>query len=137
MTKASQDPGYPQSPIAVVDQALYPLKVIEETLITRVKLFQSCEFLTDDKLPMCNNEERWQKKDKYALMKTGRKSAIKLCDSMDEANVLLSQKHKGGDSIVFRRGESIRCKSYCDVREFCSFYKETMAGNESINSDEE
>ena len=64
-------------------------------------------------------------------MKEGRKSAVRVLDTEDEAIVYLSgNKIKEVDKkkcqIVERVGEAIRCKAYCLVRDICKYnsYKE-------------
>lgn len=65
---------------------------------------------------ICTPEERWEKKPVFALMKKGRKRAVKLFDSREEAEA-----NMGPDMYVdFRPGESVRCERYCSVSEFCT-----------------
>ncbi len=71
--------------------------------------------------------DRWQRPDVYAVMKEGRKSAVKLCDTEKDAQSRvdnLSNKHY----VQFRKGEAVRCDSrYCNVSKFC-IYKEQKDG---------
>lgn len=69
----------------------------------------------------CTPEEKWQKKDTYAVMKKNRKSAMRVLDSEKEANDWKAA--KGGDEVVKRPGGCIRCESYCNVSEFCKYSK--------------
>lgn len=77
----------------------------------------------DDELPICSEEERWAKKTTYAVMKNGRKSALRVLNTDKEAVAYMAE--KGGDEVVIRIGESTKCKSYCSCNHFCSFWKET------------
>lgn len=79
------------------------------------------EKLPDDKLPLCSPEERWYSGDTFAVMKNGGKRALRVLDNMEDAELYL--KNKGGDYISKRIGENRRCKDYCDVCQFCDFYK--------------
>ena len=65
------------------------------------------------------------KPSKWALMKDGRKSAVKLFDSETEA-MLYKQTAKDGDALFIdhRKGEFTRCEgNFCGVAEFCDQYK--------------
>ena len=123
-SQAKRDSAYPQANVHVVQQELWRVHDTVKLITERVKLFQAHENTPDEQLPLCEPEERWAKQDKWALKKEGRKSAIKVCDSAEEANALLGQKHKGADSIEFRPGGDVKCQNYCDCKDFCSYYKE-------------
>ena len=69
----------------------------------------------------CTPEDQWAKPTVFAVMKEGRKSAVKLHEDLVEANehlVRLGDKH----SIVTRPGERTRCENYCLVKEKCPQY---------------
>ena len=108
-------------------------------MVERVRMFQSCGSFSDDDLPPCTSAGRWKKNDTYALKKTGRKSAIKLCSLQAEANSLLADKYKGADSIEFRPGVDVRCMDYCRVNRFCDYWKLKYEGvrNEGLEDREE
>lgn len=92
----------------------------------RVSLHLRAELMSDDELPPCLPEERWAKDDKWAVIKKGNKGASRVLDDVDEAMTWANenlQDKKGKmipHDIVFRRGESTRCKQYCAVRDFCN-----------------
>lgn len=71
----------------------------------------------------CTPHEKWQKKDQWAVMKEGRKSAMRVLDSEKEANDWKIA--KGGDDVIKRPGGCIRCESYCSVSPFCK-YKQSV-----------
>lgn len=78
--------------------------------------------------PICTPEERWRRPDTWAVMKKGRKTALKLCDNESEAQGRLGV--MGGTHIDFRPGEDVRCQSYCPVKAFCEY-------GQSINTKKE
>ena len=80
--------------------------------------------LEDSELAPCTADERWATADKWAIMKTGRKTALKVCESEEEANRLLPE--LGGTNIEFRAGCSRRCEDYCNCNTFCPFYKKMI-----------
>src|SRR5205814_2025603 len=69
--------------------------------------------------PLCTPEERWHKPDQWALMRKGRKTAIKLYNSFDEA--MANAAGDSGKYVEERPGDDIRCKFYCPVKNFCDY----------------
>lgn len=120
-TKAKQDEGYPAKPVVVIDVPLLSNEQTEEYIRARIKLHEEAEKLADDDLPCCTDAERWAQPSKYAVMKKGRKSAVKLHDSEFEAQVMvdgLSNEHY----IEHRKGKFGRCEDYCEVNGYCQFF---------------
>jgi len=75
----------------------------------------------------CTPEEKWQREPTFALMKKGRKSAIKV-EASREAIVEYAASHNitiDGERIYVeeRKGECVRCNRYCPVAEFCPYFK--------------
>ena len=58
---------------------------------------------------------------------TGWKTALRVLDSMEEAEEW--KEKNGGDSIEIRPGEDKKCIDYCNVCEFCNYYKEKVIAN--------
>jgi len=96
----------------------------------RIALLRAAELLSDDEIPTCTPEERWYSGDKFAVMKKGRKSALRVFDTMPEAESWKSI--NGGDEIVTRPGVNKRCMEYCSCCEFCNFYKENCKESEVV-----
>lgn len=122
-SKARQSAEYPQKPVVVhtvkvTDEALAE---IESFIKNKVQEIEKAEAMPDPELKPCTNEERWATEDKWAIMKAGRKTALKVCNSEEEAKSLMDQ--MGGTSIEFRAGESKKCADYCSCKDFCPFYK--------------
>jgi hypothetical protein len=92
----------------------------------RVLLHQSCIGLKDDDLPPCAPEEMWEEPTKYAVMKKGRKSAVRVLGSMEDAEKYMEDKGLSTKihSITVRPGSRKRCDSYCNVNQWCNRYKE-------------
>lgn len=114
--------NYPKHPIYVWEYEVTEMNMqeIESFIKTQIKLIIACEKLADDDLPMCSMEERWNPGDKYAVMRSGRKTAIKICDSKEEAESLIT----GSDIYIeTRKGEDKKCDNYCLCKEFCSYWR--------------
>ena len=122
-SKARIDASYPQSPVYIYefDVTEKDLAEIETFIKEKVKQFEVAETLVDEKLTPCTKEERWEDKDRYAVMKEGRKTAIKLFDSKEEAEQ--NMKALGGTYIEERKAEPKKCNDYCTCRAFCPFWK--------------
>ena len=83
----------------------------------------------DGTTPECTEKERWAKPDTYAVMKKGRKSALRLLPTEEKAKQFMKDYKVSKDlSIDFRKGVSTRCEGYCEVSQFCKQYKESVNG---------
>nr|DAW41815.1 MAG TPA: Exonuclease [Caudoviricetes sp.] len=126
-TKAKTDRSYPQHPVQRIGWNFTDkdLEGFESWLKAKFAEIEQSEKLSDDDLPLCSDVERWHKPDKYAVMKEGRKTAVKLYDSEEEANARVEAEGKGF-YVEHRKGEDSKCLNYCSACEFCSHYKELM-----------
>ena len=121
-SKARIDASYPQSPVYIYefDVTEKDLAEIETFIKEKVKQFEVAETLVDEKLTPCTKEERWATDDKWAIMKAGRKTALKVCESEEEAKEMLPK--LGGTEIQFRKGEDKKCNDYCPCADFCPYH---------------
>lgn len=126
-TKAKTDHTYPQHPVQCIGWNFTDkdLEEFERWLKAKFSEIEDAEKLSDGDLPLCSDVERWHKPDKYAVMKEGRKTAVKLYDSEEEANARVEAEGKGF-YVEYRKGEDSKCLNYCSACEFCSHYKELM-----------
>jgi len=123
--KAKREKSYPRLPVKKVlfEFTNKDFANIEEWLWGRFKEIEIAEKLSDDELPLCTYEERFNKGDKYAVMKEGRKTALRVLDSKEEAEKW-SEKNGKGDYIEVRKGEDVKCIDYCFANQFCNYYHE-------------
>ncbi len=133
-TEAERDHSYPQSPVYVYEFTVTKDDLSEIESFIRKKVFQYELFSSseDDMIPACTSEERWQKKDVYAVKKEGRKSAVKLCDTQKEAEEKIAELGKG-HFLEVRRGESMKCRNYCLCAKFCNFCKENLVSGKNAD----
>lgn len=120
-TKAKTDSEYPQSPVYVYEFSVTDekLKETEERILKKIWHISAAEKLPDCVIDPCTEEERWATPEKWALMKEGRKTAIKLFDSEKEAKAAMTDpKH----FVEHRPGQSRKCEDYCPCKDFCNFY---------------
>ncbi len=134
--QAELKPDYPQSQIAVVDIPVWTLEEQEAFIEARVLLHQAAKKAVDNGEPLvyCTDEERWLRGETWALMKEGRKSAVKLYDNKEDAEAACRElgESRGlnpGHYIEHRPGEPIRCRgNYCLVSAFCRQWQEELGG---------
>ena len=74
---------------------------VEEFIINKINDIENNLNTVDIDLPMPSDKEMWRTPDKFAVMKTGGKRAIRIYDTYAEA-----LEAGGGDYIDIRRGES-------------------------------
>lgn len=122
-SKARFDSSYPQKPLYVYEFPVTDkdLEEIEGFIFDKVKDLEEAEKIPDERLAPCGETERWASPEKWAVMKKGRKSALRVCDSESEAEEYKAS--KGGDYIEYRKGESRKCLDYCNACQWCGFWK--------------
>ena len=128
-TKAKHDASYPQSPVFVYefDVTAEDLAATEARIISKVTEIENAYKLGDDDIEPCTLEERWADGEKYAVMKNGRKTAVKLFDNQQDAEAYAGEL---GNShyVEHRPAVSRKCEDYCSCCDFCNFYKSMHKG---------
>jgi len=119
--------GYPKAPIEIVDIPMWDIVKTEAYVRERLNLHRDAKVAADfgDELPPCSDEDRWQSETTYAVKRDGRKTAIRVFKSIDEATAL-AEKEKG--YVETRLGEPRRCTgNYCGVADWCEQYQGELA----------
>lgn len=100
---------------------------IEDFIINKFNDIMKYEDVSDDKLPLCSMEERWNSGDKYAVYKkAGDKRAAAIFDNEKDAHEFISNNCNGAGEIQVRKGEDKKCKDYCLCCKFCNYWKENI-----------
>ena len=122
-SKAKVDATYPQSPVFKYefDVTEADLQYTDTRIRTKIAEIKNAIALSDDEIAPCTKEERWADNDKFAVMKNGRKTALRVFDSEEDAEQYKAQ--AGGDYIEHRPAVSRKCEDYCPCKDFCNFYK--------------
>ena len=115
-----RDPDYPRSQVVVIDIPIWSDDEVLEYISNRILAHQ--EALKD--LPLCSDDDRWAKGEAWAVMKGGRKSALRVLKTLPEAHEWLENNpQKGNIGIAHRPPVFTRCEHYCSVSEFCDQFK--------------
>jgi len=136
--EAEVKPNYPQSQIQVIDIPMWTFDRTEHYIKERIEMHRDSKVSADwnEELPLCTEEDRWVRETKYAVKKDGRKTAVRVFDTHEEAKELLKEmpeKDKGFIEIL--KGEAVRCTgNYCGVSQWCSQYQSSLKEeqNESL-----
>jgi len=134
--KAASDRVYPQTPIVVVPLNLWDERKQYEFVTKFVGRQVGAEDVLDDELPSCLPEDMWEQPTKYAVMKEGRKTAVRVFESKEAAaEHTAHMSDEAGNSIYIqeRRGCRTRCERYCPVSKYCHQYKQYKGDMASAN----
>ena len=128
-TKAKTDSSYPQSPVFIYefDVTAADLEETAARILAKVQEIEIAYKLDDDAIEPCSAEERWADGEKWAVMKNGRKTAVKVFDNQLDADAMAGEL---GNShyVEHRPAISRKCGDYCKCKEFCNFYKAMNKG---------
>ncbi len=133
-TKAKIDNNYPQYPVyrKTFNFAEKDFEEIEKYIKEKFTEIAKYEDTPDNELPVCSEEMRWNDGDKYAVKKKGNKRALRVYDTLEEAEIHLKQDE--GLELEIRKGEDKKCLEYCSCCEFCNYYKENYGIKENENN---
>lgn len=102
---------------------------IEAWIMAKFEEIERCEQLPDEELPLCSEEERWTRPGKFAVMKKGRKSAVRLYDDKNDAYQRAAGENRNTSGEPFyveeRKGSDPKCMDYCSACEFCTYWQQT------------
>ena len=122
--------NYPESPIHMVDIPMWDSVKAEGFVRSRLNMHAEAKFADamGEKLRHCTDEERWFSETTYAVKKEGRKTAVRVFKTIEEANELATKEK--AHYVETRAGEPRRCSgNYCNVAEYCDQYQsEVRAG---------
>lgn len=120
--------NYPKAPITMVDIPVWDTEKTNAFVNRRLDAHQQSKVDRDfgDDLQPCTDEDRWMKETTYAVKKEGRKTAVRVFKTMEEAVELAKEKDH---YVETRPGEPVRCTgNYCGVADYCNQYKLWKAG---------
>jgi hypothetical protein len=123
--------GYPNTPVIKYGLPIWGMQETLDFMTVRVLELKAQEDVHDDDLPFCTFEDMWAKPDKVAVKADNRKNALRICDSMKDAETWIENylngatcKHKPEQlSFDIRRAERTRCEHWCSVNGYCNQYQ--------------
>jgi hypothetical protein len=128
--RAKTDQNYPQAAMQVIDIPLWSPEAAEQYFNERVKIHKDAEALMDwGDTPECTPEERWYSPGQLAVMKDGRKRALKLFEPEHKEEAEEYAKENKA-TVVERPGQNKKCEDFCAVSEWCSQWAALRAQEE-------
>lgn len=125
--EARRNSDYPFSPACkfAFDVTEKELAEIEKFIFEKIEQLEKAETVADEELSECSKDERWATDDAFAVMKEGRKSAVRVFEKKEDAETMLNSLD---DKywLQERKGESKKCIDYCNCKNFCPFYKKMI-----------
>lgn len=113
---ADRSLDYPNLPVQVVDIPLWDAATAQEKIIERIQMHK-------DPAP-CTPQDQWYRAPKHAVMKEGRKTAVRLFDTEGEAIAFMAnQKDSKQLYVETRKGSYLRCEEYCSVSSMCPHWQ--------------
>lgn len=129
-SKAKYDRTYPQHPVVVMswDFSETDFDNARDFVYYKFEKIERFEKMPDYELPPCNPDRRWNEPAKWAVMKKGRKKAVKLFELKSAADFMAYA--YGPEAYIELRPEKNRkCEEYCTVSRWCRFYREHYASD--------
>ena len=118
---------YPQAAVCVID---IPLMSNEETINwMRERIKQHLAAREGNPQP-CTDEERWKQPGKVALMKQGRKTAVKLYEPGQNFDV------PPGHYVEERPTKFNRCAAYCNAAQWCPQHQQFLMESNDVRTAE-
>ena len=119
--------GYPQAPICMVDIPMWDIVATETYIRERLEMHREAKVSHDlgEPIQPCSDAERWMSETVFAVKREGRKTAIRVFKTIEEAKELAA-KERG--YVESRPGEPKRCTgNYCGVAQWCEQFREHAA----------
>ena len=111
-TDAERKPDYPKKPIVAIPFHFTDAEIFGVAESWQEKIIDVLQKLVSQDFGCCSEKERWSKPTKYALMKQGHKTALKLYD--EEADCLEAvDSDRDNLYMEVRDGEDTKCEKYC------------------------
>lgn len=130
-SRAAWDRDYPDYPIVVINVPLWKPFIAKQWVEKRVQMHQLAGMAdTQDELPLCTDDERWIRDEKWKVRKLDAKRAYRSFDTEADANRFwlgLKEDDKKQYEVVRAPGKPIRCEGdYCSVAKWCQQYQKEI-----------
>jgi hypothetical protein len=117
----STESNYPNTPIQIIDLELWDHSDQIAFIDKRLRIHY------DDGPKTCTDSDRWATEESFAVMKSGRKRAMRVLPTKDKAlRYAAAQNLTASEfSIEHRPAVYTRCKSFCAVSRWCPQFNAT------------
>ena len=122
-TPHANQENYPEAEAVMIDVPMWDSVTAEAFVRKRLEMHRNAKVNHEfgEELQACTDEERWMSEAVFAVKREGRKSAIRLFKTLEEATEL-AEKEKG--YVETRASEPKRCTGdFCGVSKWCSQYQ--------------
>lgn len=119
----SNQEGYPEAEAVMIDIPIWDSVTTETYVRQRLDMHRAAKQAQEfgEELQACTDDDRWMSETIYAVKREGRKTAIRVFKSIEEATEL-AEKEKG--YVEERKGEPRRCiGDFCGVSKWCKQYQ--------------
>lgn len=108
----TRDKDYPEHPVSIIPIDVWSSEQTYEYILYRLGLHFG------DSEKTCTDKDRWARPAKFAVMKKGRKSAMRLLPTKAKAESWVESQaaNEKGVYIEERPAEYVRCDSYCPFK---------------------
>lgn len=142
----ANDTSYPKHQVVQIEVPIIDDEQVFDFMRLRISAHERARN-TPNWLPDCTPEERWETPTKYALMKEGRKSALRVMEDEAELHKWAVDnffadwvKEQSINQIKFRPkvyverriGQSVRCSRYCNALDVCTQGKNITATYDAV-----
>lgn len=118
--RAANDPKYPQSP---APQKLIPLMEVDETdhfVRNKLSLIQRFQNSDEQDLPLCTNDDLWQKEPVWKYYKNPQKMSRSTKNFTDKQGAYSRLAAEGGKGVVVEQPGEVQACKYCPAFPVCS-----------------
>lgn len=117
----SSEPNYPNTPIQIIDLPLWSRKEQLDYINKRLLAH------TAPGAKWCTDEERWAKPATYAVKQKGKKRALRVLHTKEDALRYVASKGLTGSDVRIdeRPATYTRCESFCAVSKWCKQHNAT------------
>jgi hypothetical protein len=126
--EAFKSPDYPQIAIKDIPIEVWDIAKQEAFICQKINSLREYNDKADEELPLCTEKERWATETTYAVMKEGRKTALRVLGTEKEAEKWANNNGHTKVTIDVRKGVDKRCDAYCSVNKWCKYHQEKQNG---------
>lgn len=125
--------SYPSSQIMSISIPSWTNQQREDYINNRIDIHKQAE---SGQIQDCTAKEKWANKDQWAVIKPGRKSALRVFNDREQARQY-TLNATGQTSIQHRPGKCVRCESYCPVRDICPQRRKEKQQDDPVRPDDQ